>query len=826
MHKSAASLSNSADNAIIPIHWEDAESRVVEMWRWEDHKGYKRDHKYVPLIAALDIETSTAPDRSCAWMYLWCFAITNGLPPDRGGSTLIVYGRTLDDLRRWLDRLIHLLDLRVDYRLLTYIHNAKYDLGFLRKSVSLAGRKDNDFIARSQRQIIKCCMQYCLEIRDSAVYTEMPLEMMGVQIGLPKLSEDHNLIRTPDTPLTVDDLKYCGRDVHILTTYFAWQASLYSGMSALNDIPLTATSRVRRIIAQCFTAQQAVYSNKDIARIIQSKQLVTQWHGKKEPTPAQKQQIERNRVIMAMLRSAFFGGFCYASPEHSGHVYHNCVASADIDACYAWAMVTQKYPVDDFRPLPIPETEDEELQMRYGTGAYTNYALLIQVRLYGVKAAVEELGIIPSWLRYVKQHDALKHNKNGSRVKEADMLELILTDIDYELITRFYEIDQVEILSVFGSRYGVLPPYIFDTIFTLYDSKKTAKAEIKQKRDDGSVTLQDEVFYQVKKTMLARLYGVFVQDPIRMHWYFDDNTHTVVSGGLEQAETDRFNKVLYQWGVWVAAHARRRLLDTMIMLGAPEDTDGYPEWDFSVIYADTDCVRFLIHGEDDPKLQMLREENERMRTEMIKKVREYARRYEQIYHVPIEDTLLERCGSWDIEIYQIYKHIGIKQYVCVDEHGKFKATIAGLPKADYREDDDGETVNVGMRYFDRFDTIEDKVAALSEDMIISCDDSRILRSKYFDDRHELDVVDCTGVLRHVVTDCGIVLEPTPYKVKKTTKELISSILEADAIGECTRLGIDFYKLAREQNPFLDIDMSYFTESIDSAAYTDDIPGSD
>lgn len=816
----SASLSKPSDDAIIPLHWEDAEQSLIAMWRWEDHKGYKRDHKYVPLIAALDIETSTAPDRSCAWMYLWCFAITNGLPPDNGGRTLIVYGRTLDDLRHWIDRVKHLLDLRIDYRLRMYIHNAKYDLAFLRKTVSLAGKAPGDFIARSQHQIIQCCMEYCIEVRDSAVYAEMPLEMMGVQICLPKLSEDHDLIRTPETELTVDDLKYCGRDAHILTEYFAWQASLYGGMSAISEIPMTATSRVRRIISSCFTAQKDRMDHGALARMLTSRQLVTHWIGKGEPTPQQATQIERDQAIMAMLRSAFFGGFCYAAPEHSGNIYHDCVASADIDACYAWAMLTQKFPVDTFRPLPLPETPDDEWDMRNGLGVYQNYALLIQVRFHGIKSAIPELGILPSWLRYVKQYDTLIRNKGGSRVKEADMLELILTDVDYRQVMRWYQVEDVEILSVFGSKYGVLPSYIIDTIFTLYDAKKQAKTEIKQKRDDGTATMQDEIFYQVTKTMLARLYGVFVQDPIRMHYEFDDITHSVKSIGLEQADTDRHNRVLYQWGVWVAAWARDRLLDTMAALGAPEDADGNPEWDYSVIYADTDCVRFLIHGEDDPKLQMLRDINEAMREEMLQKVREYGARYERTYHVQIEDTLLESCGSWDIEIYKIYKHIGIKQYVSVDQHGKFKATIAGLPRADYREDDNGDKVNLGMTYFDQFPTVEEKVDALREDMLISSSESCILRSRHFGDRHELDVVDCNGVQQHVVTDCGIVLDPTPYKVKKSDRDLINGMTEEDAIRVTVKLGIDFYKMIREHNPLHDVDTSYLSYGIEQNTYID------
>ena len=780
--KSSASRSSQDKlKEIVPTFWEDC----VIPPSWRQGKSHMRDHAYIPHIAGLDIETSTAPDQSCAWMYLWCMAIDD----------LIVYGRTLRDLKCWINRLITQLDLRVDYKLLCYIHNAKYDLSFLRKTVSLAGRKAGDFIARTQRQIIKCCMDHCIEIRDSAVYSEMPLEMMGIDIGLPKLSEDHDLIRTPETPLTDDDLRYCARDAHILTAYYRWQAKLYGGMDALSDIPLTATARVRRRLDYCFRMQRGSMDYVALTKMIAYRQLHTKHTGKTAPTEEQLKKYERDRAVMAMLRSAFFGGYCYASPTHAGAVYKDICVSADIDACYAWAMLTKRYPLDRFEPLPVPETADEEYAMRNGVGVYHDMALLIHVRLHGVEAREKELGFIPSWLRYSLQYDTVKRNTSGSRVESAEMLELCLTDVDYRNLYIFYDIKSVEILDVVGSRYGYLPAYILDTIMMLYSEKAAAKTEIKKKRREHTATLQDEIRYQVKKTMLARLYGVFVQDPIRMHWEYSDQTHRVEPMGLEQADTAQYGHVLYQWGVWVAAHARDRLLDMMIRLGAPEDADGYPTWDGSVIYADTDCIRFLLHGDDDPRIEMLYAENEEMELEMREIVRARKRVFESTYNLRISDSLLDRCGSWDIERYAIYKHIGIKQYCTVDYDGEFKVTIAGLPKADYRDQDDGSTENVGMTFFDRFDTVEKKVDAMTIGMLIPEENSCILRSRYFDDVHELDVTDCTGVLRHVVTDCGLVLQPTAYKNRKSDVELLSGVLEDDAIGEITRLGIDFYKMA-------------------------------
>lgn len=764
---------------IIPLPWDDdAVMAMLRAWRATsaDHhsRGYDRH------IAGLDIETSTAPDRSAAWMYLWTMAIDD----------LVVYGRTADELRQYLRRVAETVDLRIDYRMICYIHNAKYDLYFLKDTINISTRARDPFISRSRYQILQCVIGDFFEIRDSAVYSEMPLWMMGQAVGLPKLDEDHDQIRTPDTPLTDHDLAYCGRDAHILTVYYRRQAAIYG---SCGKVPLTATGTVRNVISKNFGI--VCKQDSGLKRMIWTWQLKTEGALRKD-TPQNRAIIERDKITLDLLRRAFFGGYCYVADYWRGTLIKPCgdhggAIAADMDSCYSYQMISKQYPMGRWRPLPVPKDKAEEMQMRTGQGNYRGMALLIRCRIYGLQARIADLGIYPSWLRHPLAENGLKTRSDSSRIISAEMVEIVLTDIDYRQMHRWYKADGVVILDVIGARYGYLPSYIIDTIVMLYADKKAAKAEIKQKRAAGTATMADEIAYTRIKTRSSRLYGVFVQDPLRQMWAWDDINHRTVPAGVSESSTHQYDPVLYQWGVWVAAHARDDLLDMCARIG----TDTGRKWDHSLIATDTDCVRWV--DTDPRKMEIIEEANQRARRAVRAAMSpSYRDQFCERHHIQIPADILDGLGEWDVERYRAYKHIGIKQYGYIDESGEFRAVLAGLPRSDVRQMPDGTRKQCGMSYFDEFATADDKLAALTDDLSIPAERTKILRTRHIDvpisAPREITVTDCTGAERTVTVRSCIVLDPVDYRIKPGD-ELTD--LDIDAmIDEMLKAGYDLTDL--------------------------------
>lgn len=758
----------------MPHWWEDVDQIVPLEWR--QSSAYMQSHAYTPHIGALDIETSS--NGEFAWMYLWAFAVDD----------LLFYGRTVDDLRNFLRRLSQRLDLRTDYRLLTYIHNAKYDLSFLRCELSLAGRKKDDFIARTRRQIIQCCMDVNFLIRDSAVYSEMPLEMMGIEIGMLKMPDyDYELIRTPETPMEDKDLQYVARDVHILTTYYRLQLTQYGGdYETLSDIPRTATGIDRRLIERAFVMHDARSERHALKKMIFSRQIRTVWLGKEAPSDEKRKELEWNKVRLSQLRGAFFGGFCYCSPLYTDteikYDIKGRVCSADLDSCYAAVMLTEMFPCNRFEPMPLnlyPETKDDLIAMcEHKKHPWRNKAMLIRVKILGVESRIPDFGFLPSWYRYHTAEKGMQKIKNTSRIKSADELEMTLTDVDMRQYLRWYKWDKIKIISILWTEYGYLPLYVRDVIIMLYARKKIAKAEIKAKRAAGTATYQDEIRYRKIKTMLARMYGVFVQDPVRMIYEWDDDTHTVRGRGQSQPDTAQFSAVLYQWGVWVSALARKWLLDTCAKIGTvkTKDKDGKTggKWDCSILYCDTDCIRWYDHG--DGKEQILLRHNERIRKIMEKIIKPEV--YERIYQdfgIEIPPDTLIGCGEWDIEYYQSYKQLGIKQYAKIDQHGVFDCTLAGLPKS--------------QTYFAMFYDNQDKMDEFCANLVIPPEYTNLKRTAYVDHYMEADVVDCTGELRHVSAQSSVLLVPTEYRARDDGEDL-GAINVDGVLSEMTKIGID------------------------------------
>lgn len=759
--------SSGAEPPIIPVHWEDGISLIPRSWR--ENKSFQRGHGYAPRIGALDIETSSNDE--FAWLYLWTFAIDD----------IIVYGRTAEELRQWLRRLSQALDLRTDYRLLVYIHNAKYDLTFLKHVLCMASGRKNDFIARSKRQIIKCVVDGVYEIRDSAVYSEMPLKMMGIEIDLPKLEEEHDVIRTPETELQEHDIVYCGRDSHILTRYYRIQAEEYGG---IGKIPMTATGRVKRIVTQCFEKEDASIRNKVLAR-----QLITK-HVKegKEVTEKDAEQFERNKYVLDCLRKAFFGGFCYSSvlwgdteisPENGAK---NGMISADIDACYASMMLTKRFPMTRFQPIPdehIPKTQEQFIDIINHFGWYENRALLLRVRMDGIEARVPDFGFLPAWYKYHANEDGISTIKRSSRIRKAKHLEMILTDVDFIQLLQWYKADGetdgvadgITVVDGLWSTYGTLPDYIIDTIIILYMGKKQMKQQVKayKKRGEDVPRILD-IEYRYRKTMLARLYGVFVQDPIRMLYEWDEEKHTVTAKGQSEPDNVRFSGVLYQWGVWVAAWARDTLLNMCAAVGC---TNGV--WDRSLLYCDTDCVRWIVDEGNQKELyiDMYNAAIDRQIAEII--TREKIIDFHFKYGIDIDYQTLEGCGRWNIDRYERYKQIGIKQYAYV-ENGFFKAKIAGL--------------STDNTYFDQFETIDAKMEAFSSSMVIPAENSNLLKTMYIDKEMEADVIDVTGQKRHVSAPASVLLVPTDYRARDDNPaEVFDGIDFNEIMIEFNKLGV-------------------------------------
>lgn len=714
--------------------------RVANLARLRPDTEYRKNHKYYELPAALDVETSKTgndPDKDFAFVYLWALAV----------GEFVIYGRTPEDLAEFLPVLQSELRLTVDFRLLVFVHFLKYDFSFLKKYLQI---ESENFIARSKHEPLRVQVNGCIELRDSYTYTEQPLEKIGMEVGLRKVEGyDYDAIRTPYTEPTADELRYQETDVLILTRYFTYQANFYGGLS---NLPITATQRVTRVIS----AELMRFSEKIKWRI----------HGQQlDP------RKEEDKLTLHLLHIAFFGGFNFCNRLQAGTV-HKQVYGVDIDTSYGAQCLFHRFPRSKFRPLPtMPDGSVPDEMLRdiiEGRGVFRNKALLITFEVEDLQARIPELAFLPIYCKnYIQRGLDTKRSMKSNHLSDCPHVVTCLTDVDFRLMHEWYtwKPGSLKIHSILGSTYEPLPEYVQNAIMQMIEQKKLTKSELKAVQQHRRITEEENAEYHRIKSFVSRIYGVFVQDPLRIQYTYNPKTQSIDAGNLHGIGDDytelkkRFRPVLYQWGVWVASWGRWEILKVVRELAA---IGGKPrngiQWNRKILYCDTDSVKWYKLGPE--AFAVVEKYNQQKQ----RRLEEFCRRRE------INPQYLSGLGELDLETYTHFKALGLKQYAeikIIDGKPEFDYHVAGLPRMDWVDKEDGTKRNRGCTYFDKWDDPEEKLEHFRADMVVPAEESHLKATHFIEEERCACITDQYGDCRHVSARSSILLVPKAFNLRQS-----------------------------------------------------------
>ena len=704
----------------------------MDFTAFTESRSRRERHHHTPYVAAFDTETSTITmdGNQIAFMYVWQMAVENEA----------FYGRTWSEFKRCLQKMKNEMHLAVDYKLIVYVHNLKYDFGFYKKEVNLDG---SDFVARSRRTVLKHIMDDCFEVRDSAVYTEEPLEHMGEEIGIPKMKGyDYSRIRHALTPLTPEELEYCEHDVLILTKYFRLEAEKLN--CSIYKLALTATQKIKRGINEEFARESRMYQN-----MIMSRQLKDNDH---------------DNHVLDVLKHAFFGAFNYSSQLIRGITQDN-VAGIDISACYGAQCLLHPYPVGKFAPIELPESTDD----LKNNPRYAGKAMLITFAAKDVSAKYADIGFLPINIHNYWQRPASDINNVASkRVLTAAKLEMTLTDVDFRLFLEFYSYSAIKFVSIMASEYGDMPPYMIRSIEKTHRKKLEIQKRNNELKKIRPLKLSEQLEYIHAKTGVSRIYGILVQDPIRDLYTWDSEINDIKKDG-EQKNKSQFQPVLYQWGVWVVAWARYEILRLLLKLsGTGKKFD-----ELKTLYSDTDSLYFKFSESD---IEIVKAYNDMINAKISKVAKKYR----------LMPEALTGIGTLKITYYQQFKTTGIKQY-CYIQDDVFDYRCAGLTRPDYQYDDnnnqlfnaDGTPVNNGMTFFDNFASNDERMAAFCREMSIPASDAHVKRNYYNDEplKEPIEVTDYLGNTTTVQPKSWVIISESGFDFDRNPFEMIESIDE-------------------------------------------------
>lgn len=517
-----------------------------------------------------------------------------------------------------------------------------------------------------------------VEMRDSLVLTQMSLKNWCETCKLP-VSKcdpiDYLKVRTPITPITSEEQQYLINDVVSMVYGINEYKEKYG---FIEEIPLTQTGEVRNPV--CSNLWE---TNKD-------------WC-KEQYDIMQKYDFE----FFKKLTHLFQGGYTHANAKFVGcvvsyineklkekeynrkarrkiiRVYSKSLIKAfDISSSYPTSMTTFKFPVHEFEKCDPSEFWVLEKQ-NVEDPKYRWFAL---IRVYGDVMPVSSKLNNSYWSSSkVEEEFDLEPVVDNGRIREIGGRGMTIwaTDLDWDTFKQAYDYDNVEVLELYKSEADYLPKELILQILNYFGEKTTLK------RDDDD-PLFDKVRYRIAKQFINCLYGLFCLKIATSVFSFeeldeeknnkegwnktpcdDENGQDILDESLGRMKPETtFGS--YQLGIWVSSISRWRLWQWII------------HFDERCLYNDTDSIKIVDFTDEDAK--WVEEQNQHI-ADLETKVAHTLGFDEKLYCPKTIEGIEQRLGVFSQECDIVrFRTWGAKRYAMELSNGKFKTTIAGLPK--------------------------------------------------------------------------------------------------------------------------------------------------
>lgn len=556
---------------------------------------------------------------------------------------------------------------------------------------------------------------------------------------------DYDKIRNSKTPLTPEEEQYCINDVVILSEFMHYYIESFVKQAKI--VPITKTGLVRAAVAHEFLKR-----NESIPNLI-------------DMFP---DSYNEYATLMTML---YRGGYTHANAYNVGVVIDN-VHGFDFTSSYPAVMTALDclYPIEKLVKAPVPDVDalddyaEKNNKCWYATFEFTD---IDATTYHSVESVAKIKEFFENNKNSVKTIKAAGITADNGRILHAEKMTVMLTEQDWKTYRKYYTWGTIKVTEFHEAKAGYLPAYLTDVVKYFYKKK----AELKK------MGLSNTTAYIVAKQMTNSSYGLCVQSVVLTDIEFDQvkgwvkNTSASPQTTYEKAvhknqymysRRNEINDNLQYWlppqyGIWITAHARRRILEAIWEL----QNDG--------IYSDTDSVYFKNL---DAHKQWFDDWNDRV-SAMNKQA--FGKDFDLLGDLGTFDPV---AIEWEDENKKKHESLsyslktwGAKRYIKVDSEGHMEQTIAGLPKgtvfksirAKHPEWTDKECA------FNCFDVFQG-------DLELKFDESQKLTTFYNDVPTSKLVVDEYGNSEVMTEESSVCLCKIPFKM--TVDEFYQKLVEA------------------------------------------------
>ena len=656
-------------------------------------------------------------------------------------------------------------------------------------------------------------------------YLEMGgLRAMGETCGLPKAvgDWDYTLVRTPETPLTDDELFYARRDVQVIPQYLQWllHANHWLTSDMLGSRVLTKTSLVRQMARREIGGRRVTLQGGKKITLQRAFEMTC------------NQEFPKNYGSYALRKACFRGGLTFTSAQTANVVVDN-VASLDVTSMHHAFINGRRLPVK-FAPTPpellqiacerIAATSLDDVLSHYDDPFRTG--LHVAVRFNGLRLrkdtcfAAWGIAICPR-SKFVRTLHADTDYSNNDRVKtqdnsirargyvdsavnpvyafgklySADECVLHVNEIELWDVVQVYAYDGMCVLYGESTTKTITPPdYVTLQSNMLFARKTDVKNLIKgytegtpyagdipdsipegiahdAKTGELSMKFLQSYYGSTVKGQFNGIYGTQAQDVMKADYCVTETGElevdktTVCTPESFAEKRPKTPRVLYTYGMRIVAGSRMHLLIAMMLIYRCFGDR------VTVTGGDTDSLKIRCDGDvsDADLLDCLQPLHHAIETAIDKTMRRVR------VTAPDMTSTLEHVGKFEVEdcggSSRYVEHVELwnKARVSIDAGGRVHVTCAGLPRpADVYTIEDllRDLVTNGHSFGDAVGL------ALGYDVLVDYEICHTLQRNrpHACDRYIGDVTDYRGETAHVDAPEAIGLYPSGRWLGESDKQ--------------------------------------------------------
>lgn len=781
------------------------------------------------VAAVYDTETTNiqAGTETSAYPILYIFNDLRNTPVESydAGSDDVRYYRHANDALAYIDDLIS-YGSEHDYVPVIAAYNLMFDM----QTLMLALTQSYTITVNAQTATSVYTLDLCIDgnvvcrFWDTFYLETGGLRAMGETCGLPKAvgDWDYSLVRTPETPLTEDELFYARRDVQVIPQYLQWllRANHWLTPDMLGSRVLTKTSLVRQMARREIGGRRVTLQG--------GKKITLQ----RAFEATCNQEFPRNYESYALRKACFRGGLTFTSAKTAGVVVDN-VASLDVTSMHHAFINGRRLPVKfAAAPTDILQIACERIVNMSFEDVLSNYddpfrtGLHVAVRFMNLR--LRENTCFDTWgvaicprSKFVKTLQADTDYSNNERAKtqensirahgyvdsavnptyafgklyRADECILHVNEIELWNVAQVYEFDEMHVLYGEATTKTIVPPdYVTLQSNMLFARKTDVKNLIKgytegvpyvgdipdsvpegiaREARTGELGMKflQSYYGSTVKGQFNGIYGTQAQDVMKADYCVTENGElevdktTVCTPENFVEKRPKTPRVLYTYGMRIVAGSRMHLLIAMMLIyrhfGARVTVTG----------GDTDslkisCAADVSDAELLDALEPLHDAIEAAIDRTMRRVRVTA---------PDMASTLEHIGKFEAEdcggITRYTKHMELwnKARVSLDIGGRVHVTCAGLPRPDGAytiEDFIADVMRAGHGFAE---TVQ---MSLGYDVLVDYDICHTLQRNrpHVCDRYTGDVTDYLGETAHVDVPEAIGLYPSGRWLGESDKQ--------------------------------------------------------